>query len=67
MFVVQQGKVNVFITGADGSIISLKVVKTGDSVTSLLSFTDVLTVSNLSEIYSRMQLGFVCFYYVRFL
>lgn len=67
VFVVQQGKVNVFITGADGSIISLKVVKTGDSVTSLLSFTDVLTVSNLSEIYSRMQLGFVCFYYVRFL
>lgn len=43
VFVVQQGKVNVFITGPDGSIISLKVVKTGDSVTSLLSFTDVLT------------------------
>ena len=36
---------NVFITGADGSTISLKCVKTGESVMSLLSFTDVLTVS----------------------
>lgn len=36
---------NVFITGADGTTISLKCVKTGESVTSLLSFTDVLTVS----------------------
>ncbi|XP_039289237.1 neuropathy target esterase sws isoform X2 [Nilaparvata lugens] len=43
VYVVQNGKVNVFITGNDGAIISLKVVKTGDSVTSLLSFTDVLT------------------------
>ncbi|KAK2579633.1 hypothetical protein KPH14_011561 [Odynerus spinipes] len=43
LFIVQQGLVNVFITGPDGSQISLKVVKTGESVTSLLSFTDVLT------------------------
>ncbi|XP_012527947.1 neuropathy target esterase sws isoform X2 [Monomorium pharaonis] len=43
LFIVQQGLVNVYITGSDGSQISLKVVKTGESVTSLLSFTDVLT------------------------
>lgn len=43
VYVVQNGKVSVFVTSADGSTISLKVVKTGDSVTSLLSFTDVLT------------------------
>ncbi|XP_046669459.1 neuropathy target esterase sws isoform X2 [Homalodisca vitripennis] len=43
VYVIQNGKVNVFITGTDGEQISLKVVKTGDSVTSLLSFTDVLT------------------------
>lgn len=42
---VQNGKVNVFVNSNDGSTISLKIVKTGDSVTSLLSFTDVLTVS----------------------
>ncbi|XP_018378031.1 PREDICTED: neuropathy target esterase sws isoform X3 [Trachymyrmex cornetzi] len=43
LFIVQQGLVNVYITGPDGSQIPLKVVKTGESVTSLLSFTDVLT------------------------
>ncbi|XP_050577630.1 neuropathy target esterase sws isoform X4 [Bombus affinis] len=43
LFIVQQGLVNVYITGSDGSQISLKLVKTGESVTSLLSFTDVLT------------------------
>ncbi|XP_020298217.1 neuropathy target esterase sws isoform X1 [Pseudomyrmex gracilis] len=43
LFIVQQGLVNVYITGPDGSQISLKIVKTGESVTSLLSFTDVLT------------------------
>lgn len=45
VYVVQSGKINVFISNADGSILSLKIVKTGESVTSLLSFTDVLTVS----------------------
>ncbi|XP_021934156.1 neuropathy target esterase sws isoform X3 [Zootermopsis nevadensis] len=43
VYVIQNGKVNVFITGSDGTAISLKCVKTGESVTSLLSFTDVLT------------------------
>ncbi|KAF2894224.1 hypothetical protein ILUMI_11949 [Ignelater luminosus] len=43
VFVVQSGKVNVFISTADGSTLSLKIVKAGESVTSLLSFTDVLT------------------------
>nr|CAD7438438.1 unnamed protein product [Timema bartmani] len=43
VYVVQNGKVNVYITGCDGANISLKVVKTGESITSLLSFTDVLT------------------------
>ncbi|XP_043577608.1 neuropathy target esterase sws isoform X4 [Bombus pyrosoma] len=43
LFIVQQGLVNVYITGSDSSQISLKLVKTGESVTSLLSFTDVLT------------------------
>lgn len=45
VYVVQSGKINVFITNSDGSTLSLKIVKTGESVTSLLSFTDVLTVS----------------------
>jgi hypothetical protein len=45
VYVIQNGKVNVFITGSDGTTISLKCIKTGESVTSLLSFTDVLTVS----------------------
>lgn len=46
VFIVQNGLVSVNITSIDGSTIPLKLVKTGDSVTSLLSFTDVLTVSN---------------------
>ncbi|GLG97715.1 Neuropathy target esterase sws [Gryllus bimaculatus] len=43
VYVVQSGKLNVYITGSDGAAVSLKCVKTGESVTSLLSFTDVLT------------------------
>lgn len=43
VYVVQNGRVNVYITNQDGSSLSLKVVRTGESVTSLLSFTDVLT------------------------
>ncbi|XP_025406389.1 neuropathy target esterase sws [Sipha flava] len=43
VFIIQSGLVSVNITSIDGSIIPLKLVKTGDSVTSLLSFTDVLT------------------------
>lgn len=44
VFIVQNGKVNVFVTNQEGISISLKIVKTGDSLTSLLSFADVLTV-----------------------
>lgn len=42
-YVVQSGRLNVFITELDGTTITLKVVKEGDSIASLLSFTDVLT------------------------
>ncbi|KAI4459957.1 hypothetical protein MML48_6g00010887 [Holotrichia oblita] len=42
VYIVQSGKVNVFITGSDGSTLTLKIVKPGESVTSLLSFIDVL-------------------------
>lgn len=45
MYVVQNGRVNVYITNPDGTSLSLKIVRAGESVTSLLSFTDVLTVS----------------------
>lgn len=44
VYIVQSGKLNVCITGAEGTN-TLKIVKPGESVTSLLSFTDVLTVS----------------------
>lgn len=47
VYVVQSGRVNLYLTSPDGNLIMLKVVKTGDSVTSLLSFTDVLTASIL--------------------
>ncbi|XP_050355941.1 neuropathy target esterase sws isoform X7 [Nymphalis io] len=43
VYVVQTGRVNVYITNQDGSSLSLKIVRAGESVTSLLSFTDVLT------------------------
>lgn len=42
VFIVQSGQLNVFITHPDGTILSLKMVKKGESVTSLLSFIDVL-------------------------
>jgi len=42
-YVVQSGRLNVFITELDGTTITLKLVKEGDSIASLLSFTDVLT------------------------
>ncbi|KAJ8914982.1 hypothetical protein NQ315_002506, partial [Exocentrus adspersus] len=41
VYIVQSGKLNVFITGPEGTN-TLKIVKPGESVTSLLSFTDVL-------------------------
>lgn len=42
VFIVQSGMLNVMINNADGSTLSLKQVKKGESVTSLLSFIDVL-------------------------
>uniref|UniRef100_A0A8W7PWA6 lysophospholipase n=1 Tax=Anopheles coluzzii TaxID=1518534 RepID=A0A8W7PWA6_ANOCL len=47
VFIVQTGQVNVFLNNPDGSSITLKVVRQGESVTSLLSFIDVL-VGNAS-------------------
>ena len=45
IFVVQSGLLNVTISNnPDGSILSLKTVNKGESIFSLLSFTDVLTV-----------------------
>lgn len=43
VYIVQSGKLNVYISSMDGANLSLKIVKPGESVTSLLSFTDVLT------------------------
>lgn len=42
VFIVQSGQVNVFLNNTDGSTITLKVVKKGETVTSLLSFIDVI-------------------------
>lgn len=46
VFVVQSGRLNVYITGHEAGLppLTLKAVKPGESVTSLLSFADVLTV-----------------------
>ncbi|XP_037936421.1 neuropathy target esterase sws isoform X1 [Teleopsis dalmanni] len=43
VFIVQSGLIHVYISNADGSTLSLKTVKKGESVTSLLSFIDVLS------------------------
>jgi lysophospholipid hydrolase len=48
VFIVQSGAINVFLNNTDGSCISLKVVKKGETVTSLLSFIDVI-VGNTSQ------------------
>lgn len=48
VFIVQSGQINVFLNNPDGSSISLKVVKKGETVTSLLSFIDVI-VKNTSQ------------------
>ncbi|XP_031629019.1 neuropathy target esterase sws isoform X1 [Contarinia nasturtii] len=42
VFIIQSGKLNVLINNSDGTTLSLKHVKRGESVTSLLSFIDVL-------------------------
>ncbi|XP_066141369.1 neuropathy target esterase sws isoform X4 [Euwallacea fornicatus] len=41
-YILQSGRLNVLLTTGDGTT-SLKIVKPGENVTSLLSFTDVLT------------------------
>ncbi|XP_022223777.2 LOW QUALITY PROTEIN: neuropathy target esterase sws [Drosophila obscura] len=43
VYIVQSGMINVYIMNADGSTLSLKTVRKGESVTSLLSFVDVLS------------------------
>ncbi|XP_032594957.1 neuropathy target esterase sws isoform X2 [Drosophila grimshawi] len=43
VYIVQSGMINVYICNADGSTLSLKTVRKGESVTSLLSFIDVLS------------------------
>ncbi|XP_020809110.1 neuropathy target esterase sws isoform X3 [Drosophila serrata] len=43
VYIVQSGMINVYISNADGSTLSLKTVRKGESVTSLLSFIDVLS------------------------
>lgn len=48
VFIVQSGQINVFLNNPDGSCISLKVVEQGETVTSLLSFIDVI-VGNTSQ------------------
>ncbi|GAB0091305.1 neuropathy target esterase sws-like [Sergentomyia squamirostris] len=42
VYVVQTGGINVCINNTDGSTMSLKTIRKGESVTSLLSFIDVL-------------------------
>lgn len=65
VFIVQNGLVSVNITSVDGSTITLKLVKTGDSVTSLLSFTDVLIVRNNRNKYTINNMFiFINFFYV---
>lgn len=65
VFIVQSGQVNVFLNNPDGSSIALKVVRKGESVTSLLSFIDVLVVSILcfmaQVVASLIELS-VCFF-----
>lgn len=60
VFIVQSGMLNVLINNADGSTLSLKLVKKGESVTSLLSFIDVLNVSSiiLYKVLCRLTLNF---------
>lgn len=43
VFIVQSGLISVFISNSDGTTLALKMVRTGESVTSLLSFVDVLS------------------------
>lgn len=53
VFIVQSGMLNVLINNADGSTLSLKMVRKGESVTSLLSFIDVLNVNSLNFLFKK--------------
>lgn len=43
MYIVQSGRLRVYSTEGDGSTVTLKDVKRGEAICSLLSFTDYLT------------------------
>lgn len=43
IFIVQTGKISVYVTEPDGTALELKQVLPGESIISLLSFCDVLT------------------------
>lgn len=43
IYIVQNGELRVYITDSDGSTVTLKGVKKGESICSLLSFTEFLT------------------------
>ncbi|XP_022900031.2 neuropathy target esterase sws isoform X1 [Onthophagus taurus] len=42
VYVIQSGKVNVYIMGADNAMLNLKICRPGDTIASLLSFIEVL-------------------------
>lgn len=43
IYIVQKGKVSVYVSEPDGSTFTLKEVMPGESIISLLSFCDILT------------------------
>ncbi|CAH0384039.1 unnamed protein product [Bemisia tabaci] len=55
IYIVQDGKLNVTIQTLDDSTVEFKIVKSGENVFSLLSFTDVLTgrVSKFKSVSAR--------------
>lgn len=57
-YILQSGRLNVLLSSNEGTT-SLKIVKPGESVTSLLSFTDVLTVSRVVMLFNLVVSG--CF------
>ena len=48
IYVVQRGRLNIFLVEQDGTELTLKTVTEGESVTSFLSFIDVLMVGCIS-------------------
>lgn len=55
VFIVQSGRLNVLINNSDGTTLSLKHVRRGESVTSLLSFIDVLAVRLIYHHLNKMN------------